>query len=439
MNVQIVTLLALAGALAWSGGEAPTSEPPDWTLREELRLDSRHGPDDVTQVAVGRDGAIYVLSPRTGITVFDRGGAVVRRVRVPDSVIVSGLRELAESALSRRRDGLSPSQEVGAVPRIWSSMGWLGDTLWVIDRSTRRVQLLGAQGNSVGAIPFTRDVEGGRAGTALAVLADRSLLRGVVVDDRHSRAPTYPRSTPPGQYRMPIIPGPALPGESLPHQGFLVRTTPDGTVLQGLEIFVEPRQSIIVRSPYGSTRFPYPFQDNPFIGVSPDGREVVFVERYAATRPGPARYYIARFDVATGRRSARFHEYTPSPITPETIDSILTRLVSSAATSEHRRFAYAFQSPAEAKVALRAALDAPSFHAPVSDMVVGADRTVWLEERAAGRWLAHTPDGRIAGRVSLPSGARLVFADLDTMWVATTAPDGKAGSQYVVRYRIVRR
>jgi hypothetical protein len=237
---------------------------------------------------------------------------------------------------------------------------------------------------------------------------------------------------------MPIVPGPALPGANMPAQELLVRTRPDGTVLQGLEIYVAARPPIVIQGPYGSARFPYPFQDNPLIGVSPDGREVVFVERYGATRPGPARYSIARFDVVTGKRSARFHEYTPFPITPRAIDSLLTRLVDSATTAARGAFSYAFPSPGEAKAALRAALDPPAFHIPVTDMLVGADRTVWLAERLTGRWLAHTPDGGIAGRVALPPGARLVYADRDTIWVANVAPGGRTGARVLVRYRIVK-
>jgi hypothetical protein len=441
MHGQAITLLGLAGALVWTGARVPNNEPPDWTLREEIRLGARYGPGGeapaIMQVTVGRDGAIYVLSQGTGITVFDRMGTVVRRMRIPDSAIVSGLREAAESALARARDNVTRIPEVAPMRPVWSAMGWMGDTLWLIDRSTARAELLEPAGTTVGAIPFARSVDGGHRGTVLALLADRSLLRSVAVEDPRPGATAFPRPAPPDRYRMPIVPGPPLPDEGTPVQGLLVRTKPDGTVLQGLEVFVGPRPSIVIRGPYGSTRFAYPFQDNPFFGASSDGREIVFVERYGATRPEAARYSIARFDVATGKRSARFHEYTPSPITPRTIDSVVTRLVDSAAAAG-QRFAYAFPSAVEAKAALRAALDPPAFRAPVTDMVVGADRTVWLQERGTGRWLAHTPDGRITGRVSLPPGARLMYADRDTLWVARPVSDGKPDSRVLVRYRIVR-
>ena len=441
MNGRIITLLGLAGTLSWSGGPARTSEPPDWTVREEFRLRGGRGPGDVvanfTQLAVGRDGAIHLLAPGDGITVFDRDGALIRRIRIPTGVIAAGLREHAESALSQRRDDISLIPDVEPL-RVWSAIGWLGDTLWAVDRVTRRVELLGPQGNSVAAIPFPAEVEGGRAAPVRALLADRSLLRGMSMLAPAPRPATYPRSRPPERYRMPIVPGPARPEERLPLQRFLVRAAPDGTILEGLEIVADPRPPLIVESPYGGTRFAYPFQDHPLVGVRADGREVVVVERYAAARPAPAHYSIVRFDVATGRRSVHFHEYMPAPITTGTIDSLLSRLVDSAETGEPRRFAYAFQSTAQAKAAIRAALDVPLFHAPVDEMVVGADRTVWLREQASGRWLAHTPDGAIAGRVSLPSGSRLVYADSTTLWVATAASGGNPGSRAVVRYRIVK-
>jgi hypothetical protein len=48
------------------------------------------------------------------------------------------------------------------------------------------------------------------------------------------------------------------------------------------------------------------------------------------------------------------------------------------------------------------------------------------------------PDGRITGRVSLPPGSRLMYADSATMWAAAAAPAGKPGSHVLVKYRIIR-
>ena len=443
MDVRATAILWLAGIVVWGVGSERLAQPADWTLREELRMGGNAGSaDDIplaTRVLVGRDGEVYVLSPLGGVTVFDRSGRVIRRVRIPDSLVVASLREEAVSALGRARDGLSPAEEAAAVrPQIWSAMGWLGDTLWIIDRSTPRVVLSGPRGDSVGAIPISRDVEGGRAAAVVAVLADRSLLRRLVPENPTPGAPLPPPSAPPDRYRMPIIPGPSTPDDGQPLQGFLVRTAPDGRILQGLEVFVEPRPPIVVRGPYGSARIPYPFQDRPLIGGTADGREVVFVERYAATRPGPARYSIARFDVETGKRSARFHEYTPAPVTERTIDSLLTRFVDFARSGEPRRFAQLLPTVEAAKASLRAALDLPAFHTPVTGMVVGEDRTVWLREWATGRWVAHTPDGRTPGRVALPAATGLVHADGDVIWAVRNIPGQGPGAQVLVRYRIVR-
>ena len=112
--------------------------------------------------------------------------------------------------------------------------------------------------------------------------------------------------------------------------------------------------------------------------------------------------------------------------------------IDSAGTSLSLRGLQSFPSRGAARAAIRAALQPPAYHAPFTDVLAGADGTVWLREHASDRWDAHTRDGRLAGRVSLPRGARLVHADEGTIWVAIPQAGGAPATQVLVRYHIVR-
>jgi hypothetical protein len=451
VKVAIIPALGLGVALTLSAARSTTSGQPEWTLREDMRLGAAAGPEDdlppIGRVVVGRDGTVFALGTAGEIIVFDRAGSILRRVRgLRDSVIQASTRELMDSAIARldstvRRQqiGVSSVFTLGGVSRAAPAMGLIGDTLWVITERAGRVTLFGRQGDVVGTIPYTRNVVGGLADTPLALLADRSLLRTITPPVLPQNRPDPPMPPPPGQYRMPVIPAPPVPEADREARGFLLRASPGGVVVQGLEIFIESRASFTVPNQYGETaRLPHPFGDAPLVAVTPDGSEIVFVERYSAARAGPASFLVARFDVRTGKRTARRHEYLASPIQPASVDSIVSRMVDSANTPLARWFYYGFPSPGAAKATVRAALDVPSYHVPVTEVVAGADRTVWLREQTSGRWSAYGADGEVAGRIAIPPGARFLYADDRAIWVGVELPRGQPGARVLVRYRLER-
>jgi hypothetical protein len=447
VNGQIIVVLGIAATVALSGRSPAVSEPPEWTLREELRLGNAPGAADdlssVTRAVTGRDGSLYVLTRSGEIVTFDRAGRPTgRMLSWTDSVSRLEQREWAEEAMRRMREELpiqSGSFVMRSSPLPPSSLGWLGDTLWTVRNGSLRVTLLSAKGGVVGRIPYVTNSASGGIDLPLALLADRSLLRTITPRQGPDAPPSMPGPSRFGAYRMPIIPGPRLPEAEPPVQSFLVRTSLDGTVLQGLEIFIEDPHEFTVRNPYGElVRAPFPFAEEPLIAATPDGAEVVFVERYGADRPGVATYSIARFDVATGKRTASRHEYLPAAITPAAVDSILNGIIDGPTTKFGARFLEGFESPTAARAAIREALDVPAYHPPVTDIVVGADRTVWLRDRVTGSWLAHAANGRIAGRITLPAGSRLVHGDDVTLWAAADLPGGTPRAQTITRYRIVR-
>jgi hypothetical protein len=408
VNARIIAALGVATAVAVGARMPPARETQEWTLREELRVGDAAGPADdlsgVSAAVAGRDGMLYVAAGSGEIVIFDRRGSAVRRL------------------------------PIGA-----ASLGWIGDTLWTIRPTAQHVTLLGARGAPIGRISFALDVEGSLADLPIALLADRSLLRTITPRSR-LEMPTLPPPKPPAQYRMPVIPpGPAMPDADPPGRGFLVRTSSEGKVLQGLEIFTADRTEVTVRDQYGDIiRAPYPFHEQPLIAVTPDGAEIVFVERYQATRPDRATYTIARFDIATRKRTVSRHEYVPTPMSETMVDSLLGALVDSAVAPRSASLYGGFTSPAAARAAIRAAVEVPAWHVPVTDILAAADRGVWLRERATRRWIIHARDGRAPAGVTLPPGERPVFADADVVWTVAPLRGGPAGAQALVRYRIVR-
>lgn len=431
MNVQIIAALSVAAALAWSNRPSTISEPPEWTLREELRLGAEPGADDdlagIRGIAVSRDGVVYALGSGR-MMIFDAKARPWRR----------------------------PAGAGDPTLRFPLAFGWLGDTLWVFDQQRVSVALLGSRGDVVRSIAYVPHVPSQEPETAstdrgildqlsrrvrqmiagdttfVALLADRSFLRTMSLPEASD---TVPRAT---MLILPL-PGPARPDTSTRSTTLLVRASQDGQILQGLEMLVGPWTDARVPNPYGRiARVTQPFQDSPLVTVTPDGSEVVVVERYGATRPGSATYSLARFDVATWKRVAHRFEYQPSPITKATMDSVLHGMLDSAGSQVSPQFLYGFPSRAAAAAAISAVVRRPDYHTPVTDVVAGADRSVWLRERATGRWMAHTPDGRVAGHVTLPPGSRFLYADDRVIWTAARLPGGPPRSQMLVRYRILR-
>ena len=406
----------------------------------------------VSRVVAGPDGSVHVLTVTDELIAFDRTGRLMGRHRVITEERRRAISSAeAMAAIERMRNdrirapGVPDRYQVSGgpygatAPDSSRSLGWIGDSLWVATRGTETVALFRPDGRAVREIPYAPSLEGSPASVPLGLLADGSLLRTISWRDASPRARQRSMPPPPETFRMPVIPVPPHGDEDDAGRGFLLRASGDGTVLQGLEIFAEPRLPVLIRNPYGSTvQLDVPFQDHPLIAVTPDGAEVIFLERYRATRPGSASYSIARFDVTTRRRSARHHPYVPRPVTRATIDSLLSVIMDSRGSPVTDHFVYGFPSVTAARTVVEAALEIPAYHPPVAALVAGADHTLWLREHASSAWTVLGRDGAVVGTVALPSGVRLVHADAESAWGVIDPARGSDRSAVLVRYRIVK-
>jgi hypothetical protein len=418
--IRITRALVIHVVAAAATATLAAAQPPLWTLREELRMGAAPGPADdlanISGVAISKTGMAWVFQGGRSLVSFTPALVAARHATTSGHV----------------------------------RFGWLGDTLWVVDVPRVAFALLDPAGSVVRRIPYAHDPEfESRPPIALgdgitmrrvrpfddnqpilALLADGSILRAMDVPDASD---TIPSAT------LRVIPGPVRADTSVRTTGFLVRAGQDGRIIEGLEVFSTPWSDARIPSPYGHVaRVPQPFQDHQLVALTPDGSEIVMVERFAAPRPGPWAYSVARFDLRSRKRTAHRFEYEPVPVTAAAVDSAVARLMDGSRGAISTTFLQAFPSPGAAGIALRAAIRRPAYHTPVTDVVVGSDRTVWLRASATGQWLAHSPSGSIVGRLSLPAASRLLAADAEHVWAASPMSAGPPGSEVLIRYRILR-
>jgi hypothetical protein len=192
--------------------------------------------------------------------------------------------------------------------------------------------------------------------------------------------------------------------------------TLDETLLQGRDRVARPLQQ--------------PFSDAPLFAAIPDGSGVIVVDRPAATAPGVAHYRVVRYSVDGETVFSIQHPYAAQPIPREVVDSVRSELVA--------RQARGFGGLAGAEEVVAAALVAPGYVAPVSEILVGRDGSIWLSHgtlpsptRRPPTYDVLDPTGRRVATLTLPKTGTVVAADLTTVWVAEP---GESHLVQVVRY-----
>jgi hypothetical protein len=366
-------------------GQAP---PPRWTLGEPIARYggmTERGPmlAGVQQVAIGRDQAVYIGDATGVLRLFEPDGRLTR---------------------SFGGSGQRSGEFV-----LLSSIGWLGDTLWVIDEALRRatffepvgrlltsarVTVPGTSGASPSAVPFALLTNGSAAalmrptpGTAVSARPRASIVRssrrGIPIDTFASVAV-------------------------------------DETVIQGRDRVARP--------------LPQPFSDAALVAATPDGSGIIVVERPAATIAGVAHYHVTRYAADGPVVFSTEHAYTAVPLPRPTVDSVVSELVA--------RQARGFGGPRAADTVVRAVLNTPAFVPPVAGILVGRDGSIWLAHREpdsrpviAPTYDVLDPTGRRVATLSLSRPGRIVAADLTTVWVAET---GDRDATVVVRYPVTK-
>ena len=355
---------ALSALLISALGLSPGSvlQEPRWTATPAARAGAQDGPGALTEVfdmEIGPNGELLAGQPSAGtIAVFAADGRYLR-------------------SFGRRGQGPGEFQVVGR-------MGWIGDTLWVVDFG--RLQLFNS------SFHFARSI-------------------------------TFPTLKPPaGVSRM--IPGPILADGSVLGIPVIVDSGRLAPIvrLSKLGDIIDTLAHVLIRDGY--TRIPVPgspragnvlqsWMEDPIWVSTPDGQSVAIVNRPIPSRAGAGSFEIMRIGLDGDTVVHRVVEFVPLERTRAEADEWYA--------STARRLAAQLSVPeAQAERAIRRVVQLPRYHLPVTRMVVGRDETIWLRREDTGGhtvdWQVFDRSGRVLGRLSLPSAFMAHRAQAGRVW-----------------------
>ncbi|HET7273704.1 MAG TPA: 6-bladed beta-propeller [Longimicrobiaceae bacterium] len=355
-----------------------------WTLVEELRIGSFDRPNytltRVSDLAIGEDGSIYVGQDMDKLVrVFDSDGEFVRTIGA---------------------EGGGPGEF-----RSVRELGWRADSLWVVDFSQFRVNLFNAAGENLHTFGFN----------------------GAMVQE--SSRPTAPR-------RMlsdgtivatPLIGNPG-PVESLP----ILRMDRAGVILDTLGTVSIKSATLLIRTDQLTLYTRYPVESYSLWDISPADTSVVIVHRPLPTDPEEGFFRLQKYGSANDTIFDRRFRYTPKPVPGGYFDVVEMH-------SEFLGMLPVGIDRPEMEQALRDSIPIPDFQAPITELKVGRDGTIWLRRDGLGsetvQWIVFDVDGDIIAELSAPAKLEILAAQRDMVWGVI---EDELEVPYVVRYRVGR-
>jgi hypothetical protein len=378
-------LLTLHLTAAWAHAQAR------WTAREDMRIGSVNDPatllTTVGSISVGPRGALYVVQYADNlIRVFDSAGKPM-------------------SSIGRRGQGPGEFQGI-------ASIGFLADTLYATDISSRRVSFFARDGRFIVSHPMMAPSLGDGLGTALAF---RLLPGGSGI-------------------AIPSIAASAITTGSATKAPFL-RIDRTGKILDTIAWYALTNAQITLSKGDRRTYSGQFFADNPIVAFALDSSGSVTIERRAATTASAGAFRIVRQNLRGDTIFSRAHRYTPAAMPRGLVDSLVTARARVFMTRDNPMFA----SVTEAEQALRAALFLPRFKIPVAAAQFSEDGTLWLRRDSADeplqQWDVFSGSGDRIAAISLPRKFNIRLIRRDVIW-GTELDD--ADVPFVVRYRILR-
>lgn len=360
-----ITCLVLAAC-----GDAVTTAPgavPQWSLGEAV-------------VVLGtREGGPAGFSPIGGIGLGPRSELHVLLPQEHEVRVFGGAGEYLGSVGA---EGEGPGEF-----RRPSRIGFVGDTLWVLDDGARRVSLFHERILlRVESYPPMDGLHAERMARPIAVLAGPALL--VITD---GQLPFQPAVTgEPGLlFRYANGHFDTLGTMGVDHTGgYLIRGTPGA-----IEMMLP---------------FPQPFSQVGLWGTANDGSMLTVVDRTGGEEALPAAYSVTSLSAAGDTVSATSHEYDPVPIPASVVDSLLTPYARGGFTvADVRDAAYL-----------------PDAYPPVSKVVIGAGGLVWLaREGLPGQrraWQVISEQGKVVAELLAPAGFEISLVSGDEVWGLVT-------------------
>lgn len=357
---------------------------PRWYLEEELRIgavdDPRYALMEIGDVRIGPAGEMFVVQNMANhVLVFDSGG---QRSHV----------------LGRRGGG--PGEFTGKIGLSWLN----GDTLAAFDLDQQRYSLFLTDGTHVRTGRILPE------GSLGAVVLRRLLHDGTAIG--------YPRSTP-GSERTPLL-----------------RYGSDGSLLDTLAtIRFGSTEAEAVLEDGRRIRFTKParFQQGDLYALDPAGTSIVIVERPAAGTAELHQFTVTRLLLTGDTAFHGSYRYTPRPLDREAVVEAEVRLREwlSPITLGGRGFT------GEDLDRMMTALEAPRFLAPVSDLIVARDGTIWLRREDLGQervgWIILDRKGSRIALIETPADLAVRNAGETKLWGVIK---DELEVPYLVRYRV---
>jgi hypothetical protein len=383
--IRRVAVAALCGALslATPARAQRAALVERWTLAPDVRI----GDDETGEayeftviigVAVSPRGLVHVLQGgEAAVRVFDERGRHVRTIG---------------------RDGEGPGEF-----RAPGAFGFLGDTLWVHDRSLRRVSYFAPDGAFLRAetptpLPVRRSPDDVVAIVSPAMLLPGGHAIGMGNYNADAAARGLVRAVP------------------------WLRLTRAGAVIDTLA-WVTIASPLALRSAQSTTFMVQPFSSAPIAVVAASGR-LVIVDR-DAPEGGIAVHAISpNGDTLWTRRL----EYAPVRLTGRVVDSVVTSLVTRLGRGSQA------WTPAQ----IREAMVVPQHLPSVSAVLPASDGSIWLRHEDFSPSTTYTVlagDGTPRATLSLPRSVRPLWASANELWAAETGSDDVP---LLVRYRVVK-
>ncbi len=385
---SLLVLLLLAAAPADDAALLPPADgldpDPSFTVADSVQAQLTF----VSDLALDPDGSLYLLDPRFPAVLHLEADGTLRRIL--------------------GRSGSGP----GEFSRPFQ-VGVTRDSLWVVDTGLLRVTFFPRDGRGQSTHPF------GRALAATVKDARPRQLSGMLM-----------AALPDGGFLMENAEtADGTPGGDLARL-LVIRTDRDFVVRDTLTVlpFTHSSMRFVYRD--GATQMRQPFTDDPTIGYASDGSLTVRVERPAASRGGEARFTVQAWRDGREPLWTRQIRYRPARLTRAAVDSLAEALT--AARPGVPRTPVTPDS-------IRRHLYRPAMLPPVERVVVGHDRSIWLQlhfaDTPVGRaeWMLLSPNGYPLRRVTTDARFRPYEVERSSLWGVIMDPEDVPR---VVRYRV---
>lgn len=404
-HLLAVLALCAGGCVPGEGGRGANDDPeaprslraedmPEWSAELELRIGSLDDPDYsltyMRSLEVSADGTMYTLHTQE---------QVVRMFAADGSF---------KALIGGRGSGPGEFENLAV-------MGWVADTLWVLDFRGYRFSQFTPTGEFIGSfsVPY-RSIEG-----LSAIQPPRAgglLFDGTV----HGEPPAFSHLVADGTltHRVPML------------------MTRDGTVTDTLPSIPIGRNEWAISDPddpgRGGLYTRQPFGDGPLWSFVPGERALIILDRTAPSSRDDASLHVSKLTFSGDTVFSRTYRFEPTPVSSEEVDSLLDERASMMA--ERGIFGV---TAARGREWAALTLYQPEFKPGVVGMVFGRDGSIWLSRGPDGTgqddWVVLDSAGEPIGHLKLPTGLQIFVVDPPLLWASER---DELDVPYVVRFRI---